>query len=141
LTTEEVIDPTFAVVRHKKKRAFLVAFAELGVITYACRAAQIPRATYYVWMERDERFVMLRNQAEAIAIEKMEAEAHRRAVYGVDKPVFYQGARVATMKEYSDVLLIFLLKGAKPEKYKERLDVNQTQPVVKILEGIDWERV
>lgn len=35
-------------------------------------------------------------------------------------------AKVATVKEYSDTLAIFLLKAHAPEKYRERADVNVT---------------
>lgn len=52
------------------------------------------------------------------AADVLEAEAWRRAVKGVDKPM-----TVATMrevvKEYSDTLLIFLLKGSKPTKFRD----------------------
>ena len=128
-------------IRHPKKRAFLVAYSEGGNITQAARAASIDRTTYYVWLERDEEFAICAKHAWLDAGDVLEQEAYRRAVTGVDKPVFYAGEQVATIKEYSDVLLIFLLKGAKPEKYRERIDVSQTQPVVKVLEGIDWEKV
>lgn len=37
-------------------------------------------------------------------------EAHRRAVEGVDKGVYFQGIRVATEAQYSDGLLMELLK-------------------------------
>jgi hypothetical protein len=33
----------------------------------------------------------------------------------------------------SDTLLIFLLKGAKPEKFRERLDVTTSEPGVKTV--------
>jgi hypothetical protein len=34
--------------------------------------------------------------------------------------VFYQGEKVGTVQKYSDTLLIFLMKGVRPEKYRER---------------------
>jgi hypothetical protein len=36
--------------------------------------------------------------------------------------VFYQGIQTATVRKYSDTLLIFLLKGRKPERYRERVE-------------------
>jgi hypothetical protein len=36
--------------------------------------------------------------------------------------VFYQGQQFATVRKYSDTLLIFLLKGRKPERYRERVE-------------------
>ena len=47
----------------------------------------------------------------------IEAEARRRAVDGVDEPVYYQGKEVGTVRRYSDVLLIFLLKGLRPQRF------------------------
>ena len=40
----------------------------------------------------------------------MEDEAVRRAVEGVPRPVFYQGQIVGAVQEYSDELLIRMLK-------------------------------
>ena len=49
-----------------------------------------------------------------------EDEAVRRAHDGVDEPVFYQGKACGVVRKYSDTLLIFLLKGRRPEKYRDR---------------------
>ena len=67
--------------------------------------------------------------------ELMEVEAVRRGMVGVEKPVFQQGRQVGTIREYSDLLLMFMLKSRRPEVYREnhrvehvgqggRLDVN-----------------
>lgn len=53
--------------------------------------------------------------------EALEQEAFRRAVEGTDKPIVHLGVITDTIKEYSDTLLIFLLKGRLPEKYKDRV--------------------
>ena len=53
----------------------------------------------------------------------LEPEAIRRTVEGVEKPVYHQGRQVGTVREYSDTLLIFLLKGWKSERYTERREV------------------
>jgi len=50
----------------------------------------------------------------------LEDEAIRRAHDGTMKPVFHGGKKVGEVREYSDKLLIFLLKGCKPEKYAVR---------------------
>ena len=52
----------------------------------------------------------------------MELEARRRAVKGTDKPVFQRGEQVGTIREYSDTLLMFLLKANKPEKFRDNFD-------------------
>jgi hypothetical protein len=85
------------------------------------------RPSYYVWMEHDADFAASVQQCKVEAIDRLEAEARQRAVEGVrrEKGVYYDGVRVATEVEtvYSDTLLIFLLKGLAPEKYRERYDV------------------
>ena len=65
-------------------------------------------------------------EAREEACDALEAEARRRAVEGVRKPVYYRGEIVGTVKEYSDTLLIFLMKGAMPEKYRENVKIEHT---------------
>jgi hypothetical protein len=70
----------------------------------------------------------------------LETEARRRAVEGVTKPVFGslgQGmgsGEIGRVQEYSDTLLIFLMKGAMPEKYRERSSTEISGPGGKPLE-------
>jgi hypothetical protein len=56
------------------------------------------------------------------ACDSLEVEARWRATDGVDEPVFYKGEVCGTVRRYSDTQLIFLLKGAMPEKYKDRVE-------------------
>ena len=48
--------------------------------------------------------------------DRLEDEAHRRAVDGVERPVTYRGEVVGSVREYSDVLLMFLLRGRRPDR-------------------------
>ena len=59
-------------------------------------------------------------EAKQMAVDVLESEAHRRAVTGFQRPVIYQGEITETYTDYSDSLLTMLMKGNKPEKYKER---------------------
>ena len=59
----------------------------------------------------------------------MEAEARRRGVEGTLKPVFYKGEECGQVREYSDTLLIFLLKAHDP-KYRDRQQVEHSGSVV-----------
>ena len=43
-----------------------------------------------------------------------------RTYHGVEEPVFYQGVQCGAVTEYSDTLLMFLLKARKPEVYRDR---------------------
>jgi len=113
-------------ITHPKKRAFLAAFAEVGNITQAAEIAKIERKTHYVWMGKDENYVLAFEEAQEQAADRLEQEARRRAMEGTLKPVFYKGEECGVIREYSDTLLIFLMKGARPEKYKERISAEHT---------------
>lgn len=60
--------------------------------------------------------------------EVLEQEAHRRAVEGVEKPIYVKGEIVDTVYEYSDTLLIFLLKARDPKKYRENIKHEHSGP-------------
>jgi len=113
-------------IQHPLKRAFLAAVAETGNITSAAKLSGLDRTNHYRWIQEDSTYAMAYKDALEQAAENLEREARRRAIYGVSKPVFYKGEECGTVQEYSDTLLIFLLKGAIPEKYKERFDGNIT---------------
>ena len=104
----------------RKKEQFLKAFSETGNICKAADIAHINRERHYTWLKCDPDYPKLFDAAEVKAGDTLEAEAVRRAYEGIDEPVFYRGEACGTVRKYSDTLLIFLLKGAKPEKYKER---------------------
>lgn len=108
-------------IQHPKKRAFIAAYAECGTVTRAAEIAGIDRTMHYDYLKSDPDYAKACEAAYEQAGERLEQEARRRAVEGVKKPVFYQGKECGVVNEYSDTLLIFLLKGAKPEKYKERI--------------------
>ena len=112
------------------KRAFLAAIAETGNITGASKITSIARVTHYDWMQTDMDYAAAFKVAMETAAENLELEARRRATKGTARPVFYKGEECGTVQEYSDTLLIFLLKGAMPDKYSERyqsiMDINVT---------------
>ena len=86
------------------------------------------RRNVYRERTKDREFAEAWDEAKKLGLESLEAEAIRRAVRGTEKPVFHQGEQVATVREYSDVLLIFLMKAADPAKYRENYRV-QIEPV------------
>jgi hypothetical protein len=111
-----------------KQAAFLAAFAQVGNITAACKIAKIERRSHYDWINNDTEYQSRFEVAKLEAIENMETEARRRAVEGFEEPVFGSGGKevgtvqVGTIRKFSDTLLIFLLKAADPDKYRDRLD-------------------
>ncbi len=104
--------------QRKTKRKHLVkAIERTGCVTAACREVEIDRATYYQWRKKYPDFAEQVSEALDLATDQLEIEARRRAVDGVDKPVYQGGEMVGTIREYSDTLMNTLLRGNRPEKY------------------------
>lgn len=104
---------------------FLRRLAATGNVTAACRSAKISRQTAYNARAEDPHFAAAWDEALIVATELLELEARRRAEKGVLDPIYFQGQQVGKIRRYSDTLLIFLLKAHAPEKYRERLEVDQ----------------
>jgi hypothetical protein len=108
------------------QKAFLAALCETGNITRAAEAAGVARRQHYNWLDNDSTYLKRFEECIDQAADNLEAEARRRAVEGVAEPVFYKGKPIGAVRKYSDTLLIFLLKGARPDKYRERHQINST---------------
>lgn len=106
------------------------ALRNTGNVRAACMAASIDRTEVYRRRGFDDRFRDRWDTSLDEYVEVLEAELHRRAVQGVErtKSYFYKGKKVGqdTVREFSDVLLIFRLKALRPEVYRERHEVKHT---------------
>jgi hypothetical protein len=105
---------------------FFGTLAAGKTVTTAAKAASYSRRAVYDWRKSDQAFSDRWSDAVGVAIERMEAEADRRAITGTLRPVFYGGAQCGRVREYSDTLLIFRLKALKPEMYRERASIEHT---------------
>jgi len=106
------------------QRAFLAAYARAGTLVGASAASGCSRTSHYQWLT-DSVYRGAFEQAKLEASEFLEAEARRRAVDGVQEPVFYQGQICGYVMKYSDALLIKLLQANLPEKFKDRVETTQ----------------
>lgn len=115
----------FPEITNPLQRAFLVGLAATGIKKRAADIAGIhPTTPYTSQWKNDEVFQAALARAEEMAKDIIEAEIHRRAIEGVEKPVgWYRGKAGGYVREYSDNLLMFLAKGADPEKYRDRLEI------------------
>ena len=105
----------------KKRKKFLSELAACGNVTRACELAATTRDSVYKLRKRDEEFNQQWEEARTVAADALEDEAWRRGMEGAFRELSYQGKLTGDLiKEYSDTLLIFLLKGNKPEKFAER---------------------
>ena len=108
--------------REATQTAFLEAYSRLGTITAAAAEVGMSWRTHYDWLERPE-YVQEWEQAQTNYVERLEREADRRAVDGFEKGIYFQGNKVGSETWYSDNLLMFLLKGRRPEMYKDRQEI------------------
>lgn len=164
------INPDFgAFGRRGKKLAFLVAYSQSGNVTLACRAAKCSRQSVLNWRKADEKFELAVQEAAEQAADLLEAEARRRAVEGVEEPVIHQGeiveawigkdgkllgkssapllgeeteGRMAPLmvRKYSDSLLMFLMRGANPKKYRDNMSHELSGPGGKPIETKQVDR-
>lgn len=86
----------------------------------AALAAKVDNTMPYHRRREDEAFALAWQQATEIGTKTLEAEAARRSYHGTLRPVFYKGFECGEIREYSDTLLMFLLRARKPKKYRER---------------------
>lgn len=114
------------------KPRLLAALAETGNITRACELAGVDRRTFYDWRDADPAFRQAVRDAFEAATDALEAEARRRAFDGLLQKKFTKGGEPVIdpatdeqyfEREYSDTLLIFLLKAHRPHKFRERFEV------------------
>lgn len=106
----------------KKEGRFLEELRTTGGnVSRACEAIKVNRQRVYEWRAADPAFAAKWDEAVEAGTEELEQEARRRAYMGVDEPVFYQGEECGAVRKYSDTLLIFLLKGRRPEKYRDNV--------------------
>jgi len=104
-----------------RKKQFLEVLEATGNVSDACRQVAIGRTAVYSHRKKDRSFALEWDEAEAIAMDALEAEAWRRGVDGVDRPIMHGGNQVGVVREYSDRMLEMLLRAHRPEKFNERL--------------------
>jgi hypothetical protein len=110
----------------KLREAFIEALAATANVSAACKNAGLPRRTAYDWKNADPRFAQAWEAALELGTDALEDEAIRRAHEGTLKPIYQGGKKVGTVREYSDTLMIFMLKARRPERFKDRVAAEHT---------------
>lgn len=105
---------------------FLEAIAAGEKAVVAAEKAGAGRRTFYRWRTEDDKFAAAWEQAASAPKNELEHEALRRAVKGVEKPVYRGGEIVGHVTDYSDSMLMFLLKAHYPEKYDPKNGIKET---------------
>ncbi|WP_262694463.1 hypothetical protein [Kordiimonas aquimaris] len=100
-----------------EQQTFLQSLTSGCSVRQAAEAAGVPHDVPHSWRERDTIFATAWVIAEEAGTDIIEEEAFRRAVNGVQKPVYRSGEVVGHVADYSDTMLMFLLKARRPDRY------------------------
>jgi len=118
-----------------RQEQFLKALAETGSVATSAALAGTSRTRVYELRKADQEFAGAWEDAEEIAADRLEEEARRRAVKGVEEPLVSAGKLVRdengqpiTVTRYSDNLLLALLKAHRPPR-RERPMRFQLKPL------------
>lgn len=113
-----------------KQKVFLKSFANNPIVGRAAQDAEITKQSHYYWMRTDEVYKKIFEGLSDIIVGDLEEAAQTRAIEGVAKDVYFQGTVVGQEQQYSDTLLMFLLKAKRPEIYRERTSIDlNTKPI------------
>jgi hypothetical protein len=106
-----------------RQEQFLKALAETGSVATSAALAGTSRTRVYELRKADQEFAGAWEDAEEIAADRLEGEARRRAVEGVEEPLVSGGKLVRdasgqpiTIRRYSDNLLLALIKAHRPPR-------------------------
>lgn len=119
-----------------KMRVFLAAYEECGSLVRASRIRKVSNTIHYEWLRNSADYRAAFAVSKEIAMGKLEEEARRRAIDGIARKKFYKGDPVIDPEtgkqyaehEYSDALLMFLLRGGMPDVYRDRVSTEVSGP-------------
>jgi hypothetical protein len=106
----------------EKQALFLEEYARCGSVLRSCQRVGVARSTLYGDWIKGPEFKAAFEKAGEDATDVLEEEARRRAVDGTVKPVYQGGKMVGGIREYSDSLLMFLLRG-KRDAFREKRSI------------------
>lgn len=103
-----------------RRELFLETLRATGNVSDAAKAAKISRSRVYQVRKESKPFAGAWEDAISAVEDRIESEAVRRAVDGIEEPYYYQGKECGTVRKFSDSLLMFLLKTRCPERYGDK---------------------
>jgi len=112
--------------RVKRQAQFLETLRQGLSVTAAAAAVGWDRSRAYQWRKKDQAFAEAWDVALEAGTDRLEDEAYRRAVEGIITTRYTKNGDEYTTINYSDRLLELLLKSRRPERYRERYDVETT---------------
>jgi hypothetical protein len=112
----------------KRYNLFLAELALDGNVTRAAKAVGVDRSNAYQRRLRNPEFALRWDDAIESFADAVEAEAYRRAVTGTTKGIWHQGAKVGEEQQWSDSLLLALLKAKRPGQYGDKSKMELSGP-------------
>lgn len=115
-----------------RQNAFLAAYRLTASIGRSAAVAKVRRDAHSEWLKSDPTYRPRFEAVQEDAGQVLEDAAVERAIAGVKRMQFYQGRPLRYNRElqyeieYSDSLLLALLKKFMPDKYRERTSVEHT---------------
>lgn len=102
----------------KNVETFLAVLRKGRTVASAAAAIGIARRTAFEWKADDPEFHKAWTDAVEEGTDRLEEEAHRRAVEGVPgRPWQSKEGDIVQIQEYSDTLMTLMLKGKRPHVY------------------------
>jgi hypothetical protein len=96
---------------------FFRVLAETASVSTACERTGLRRSTVYQLRDGDPAFAARWTESLALGVEQLEDNAMKRAIAGVERPVWRGGEQVGSVTHYDNRLLQFLLKAHRPQTY------------------------
>ena len=100
-----------------RKACFLECLRRTANVSRAAREAGLSSSTVYEHRARFPGFAADWDAAVGEALDELEDVLIDRAKHGVERPVYFRGEQVGTVRTYSDTLGMFLLRARRPEVY------------------------
>ena len=126
----------------EKKGQFLAILRGCANVSHAAESVGLSRTCVYQVRAEEPEFAAAWDAAVESSLDDIESALRRRAVEGVDRPVFYRGEVCGHVKEFSDTAAIFLLKGRRPDVFRDRSESSVTVKTVaeELIERLEIAR-
>jgi hypothetical protein len=120
----------------RRKSLVLALLCEGHTLAHVKKVLGINRVTVYRWRQYDPDFAAAYSDAMDAGADLIEQEARRRAVEGFERPIFQRGRQVGVERVYSDMLLVLLLRGRRPETFAQSARRDSSATTITIKGGL-----
>lgn len=83
----------------------------------AAEKAGVSRSQAYQYRKKDKTFAQAWDDALQAALDELETELRRRAMQGIEQPVYFGGKECGRIRTYNDNLGMFLLRAHRSDVY------------------------